>query len=235
MNNVRQEILRRLIHEQNVSFNKLWDKKGESNKFAYHLKVLEEEGIITKNAKRYQLTNKGKKLAAYTEGADGKEAKFPVIAAIIIVFDKTKKKVLMTKRLKEPFYGYWGFIGGKIKFTQYIMECAEQELLEETGLKCNLELKGLFSSKTYHDNDLAFNHELFIIKGTNPKGKLIKKNREGECEWVKLEKVKTLNIFPNVPYSIKIVQSKNFRWIEADRFQKDGVFTSMHKLKDLKI
>lgn len=235
MNSARQEILRRLIHEQNVSFNKLWNKKGDSNKFAYHLKVLEEDGIIAKKAKGYQLTNEGKKLAAYTEGADGTESKFPVIAVLVVVFDKAEKKILMTKRLKEPFYGYWGFIGGKIKFTQYIIECAEQELLEETGLKCELELKGLFSSKTYHDNDLAFNHELFIIKGTNPKGKLINKNREGECEWIALEKVKTLNMFPNVPYSIKIAQSKKFRWIEADRFQKDGIFTDMRTLKNTQL
>ena len=42
-------------------------------------------------------------------------------------------RVLLVRRAIEPFYGYWGFHGGKLKFNQYLLECAQQEILEETG------------------------------------------------------------------------------------------------------
>ncbi|MEK6615778.1 MAG: NUDIX domain-containing protein [Bacteroidota bacterium] len=138
----------------------------------------------------------------------------------------------MMQRKKEPFYGYWGFIGGKIKFDQYILECAKAELYEEAGLRCDLTLKGLFSSKTYHGTTIAYNHQLFIIMGKNPRGKLVGKTREGECKWISLPDVSSLQNFPNVKYSLQIAKSKRFRWIEADRMQKDDVFIGMKEYKN---
>ncbi|MEK6615779.1 MAG: hypothetical protein AABZ32_06675, partial [Bacteroidota bacterium] len=67
----------------------LWAKQGPSNKFAYHLTVLEEDGLIIKDAKGYSLTQEGKKRSAYLEGSTGEKAKFPIIAILIVVFDKS--------------------------------------------------------------------------------------------------------------------------------------------------
>ena len=115
------------------------------------------------------------------------------------------------------------------------MECAEQELREETGLECDLELKGLFSAKTYNNSELAYNHQMFIIKATNPRGTLIEKTREGINQWFSHDEIKELAIFPNVPESIKIIHSEHFRWVEADRFQERDVFKEFKVLKDREI
>lgn len=43
---IRRKILLRLIHKPGQTFNELWNKEGQSNKFAYHLKRLESDDFI---------------------------------------------------------------------------------------------------------------------------------------------------------------------------------------------
>ena len=100
-----------------------------------------------------------------------------------------------------------------------------ESIKKETGLTCDLELKGLFSAKTYIDDDFSYGHQLFIVKASNPQGELINKTEKGENKWVKREDIQKLKILPNIPHLIKIIQSKHFRWIEADRFQEEDNFT----------
>jgi 8-oxo-dGTP pyrophosphatase MutT (NUDIX family) len=138
----------------------------------------------------------------------------------------------MMRRTKEPFYGYWGFHGGKIKFTQFILECAKQELKEETGLTCDLELKGLHSFKTFNNKELSYNHELFIVKATNPRGRLNKVTREGENAWFTFDEMMRLAMFPDTPLSLKTVQGKGFRHIEAERFQENDTFKKIKVVSD---
>ncbi len=218
--NIQQRILRDLQYQPNLSFNRLWNKQGESNTFAYHLRVLEKKGLVRKTNKgEYSLTTNGKKHVAYISEEDGSFCEFPVVAVITIIFDKNK--VLLTHRTKEPFYGYWGLHGGKLRSKNYILEQARESILKETGLSCNVCLKGLFSSKTYINNAFAFNHQLFIIQATNPKGKLIVKTKKGVNKWFVKKEISKLHILPNAPTLVAIAQGKKFRWVEADRFQDD--------------
>lgn len=44
------------------------------------------------------------------------------------------EKVLLIKRGKPPFEGYWSLPGGSQEAGETLEECARRELLEETGL-----------------------------------------------------------------------------------------------------
>ena len=232
MNEVQQNVLRKLMHEPCMTFNELWNKEGESNKFAYHLKSLEGLGFIKKTDEGYKLTHMGKKHSTYIEGETGKVAKFPLVGVVIVIYDEEKKKFLMNKRAKEPFYGVWGFQGGKIKFDQYIYECANAEIMEETGLECDIELKGLSSFKTYNDGELSYNHQMFIVKATNPRGTLIESTREGKNEWFSIEEIDKLKSFSNVSLSIQTALGDKFRWVEADRMQENDEFKEINVLRN---
>lgn len=227
---MRDVILKKLIHHPGLSFNQLWGRDGESNKFAYHLKVLETDGLLKKSGSGYELTHLGKKVAAYVDGDSGKKSEFPIMGVIVVV--EKDGKYLMLQRQKEPFYGYWGFVGGKLKFSQYLMEAAADELKEETGLECDLELKGLFSSKTYNDDSLSYSHQMFIVKGTNPRGKLLSSTREGINRWIPFAEIRSMKTFPNILKTIEIIQCQGFRWLEADRLQKDDEFIDMRIIRD---
>lgn len=232
----QNNILSKLMYASSMTFNKLWNKEGESNKFAYHLKQLEQKGLVKHTDAGYALTHKGKEFAAYLKSVTGKTWKSPLVCIALMVINEKTNKVLMLQRAKEPWAGYCGFHGGKIDSSEYILESAER-CLKEIGLTGKLSLKGIFSSKTYEgkkeNKALSYNHQLFVIAATHLKGKLIKNTRKGTNVWVPLDKIKTQNIFPNSPLLLKIALSKKFRWIEADREQENDLFTGIEIKKDV--
>jgi len=220
----KQQILHKLMHVKSLSFNDLWDKNGESNTFAYHIKALLDQGLIEKTEERYVLSSEGKAHVALLDGETGKTEQTPLFGVLVVLVDNNN--LLFAKRLKHPFYGYYGMITGKIKFDENVLDAAKRELLEETGLEAELEIKGMYASKTFENNNLVFNNQLFVIKGINPSGKLIEKTREGECMWVPLSDINTLKVFPGIKKYLEMVNRNGFSWIEAVRELKDGVFVS---------
>lgn len=232
----QNNILSKLMYASSMTFNKLWNKEGKSNKFAYHLKQLEQKGLVKRADAGYALTHKGKEFTAYLKSVTGETWKSPLICIALMVINEKTNKVLMLQRAKEPWVGYCGFHGGKIDSSEYIFESAER-CLKEIGLTGKLSLKGIFSSKTYEgkkeNKKLSYNHQLFVITATHLKGKLIKNTRKGTNVWVPIDKIKTQNIFPNSPLLLKIALSKKFRWIEADREQENDLFTGIEIKKDI--
>lgn len=52
----------------------------------------------------------------------------------IVVFNKTKEKLLFCKREKEPYKGLYNFVGGKLEPDEASEAAAYRELYEETGI-----------------------------------------------------------------------------------------------------
>ena len=57
----------------------------------------------------------------------------PYVGVGVIVF--RDQEVLLVKRDKEPNKGQWSIPGGKQKIGETLVEAAQRELLEETGVK----------------------------------------------------------------------------------------------------
>ena len=227
---LQREILLKLIHNPSLSFNQLWAKQDNSNKFAYHLKRLEETGLIRKNKTHYQLTDEGRKLSAFIEGDSGHKAEMPTLTHVLMV--KKDNKILCQKRLKEPFYGYWGFISGKINFGLNLFECAQRDLEEETGLKAkDITLKGLEQVKTYEKDKLLFHHYMVIIEINNPQGQLKKKTHKAEHSWLTLDQFKEKERFPEIWLTLYF--SNKFTILEAERYMEDGKFTGCKLIKKI--
>ena len=225
MSNVRESIILKLMHEPGMRFNELWAKEGTSNNFAYHLKTLEDDGLIIKSGEQYELTEKGKQESNYIEGSTGKKVKQPLLGVIILI--TREDKFLCLKRKKEPFFGVVGFIGGKINFNQTPLEAAKDELLQEAGLQVPLQIKGIQSYKTYNNGKLAYNHQMFTFVGKYDGSQLIADNREGTLHWFTKEELAKEKVFPNAQWGIDMVGQKGFTWITADRVQENGEFTEI--------
>ena len=115
---------------------------------------------------------------------------FPIIAVVTLI--ERGNEYLMLNRNKEPFHGFWGLPGSKLSSTDYILEGAVKALTEDTGLDCDAQLKGLFSSKTFIGNEFAYNHQLFVIHATNPRGTLIETTKKGAYTWVHKDAIQEL-------------------------------------------
>lgn len=222
---LEREILLKLIHNPHLKFNELWAKNGESNTFAYHVNKLEREGYIEKdNEGGYGLTVEGKKMSAFIEGDTGLRADLPTPTVVLLV--KNNDQWLCQKRLKEPFFGYWGFVSGKINFGQNIFECATRDLLEETGLHSkSWKLKCLEQVKTFEGDKLLFHHLLFTLITEDFTGELKDRTHKAEHKWMTLDQYAHLECFPSDILLNYIVPAEKPLLIEAERFMKDGKFS----------
>ncbi len=227
-----KSILLKLIHTPEAGYNELWNKEGESNAFAYHIKKLEEQGLVFKKENgRYSLTQEGKKQSAFVEGDTGEKAAFPTMTVLMLV--KKNNQFLCHLRLKEPFYGYWGFPAGKINFGQNLYDCATRDLQEEAGLIAKeWTLKALEQVKTYNEhNELIFHHYIFHVFTEQFTGELKTQTHKARNEWLTLDEYKQKNIFPSEKFFKYIIPATTPVLIEADRFMKDGKFTDMKLTK----
>lgn len=53
---------------------------------------------------------------------------------LIVVYDQNEQKLLMCKRVKEPYKDMLNFVGGKIEKNENGIDAAYRELEEETGI-----------------------------------------------------------------------------------------------------
>lgn len=78
----------------------------------------------------------------------------------IVVFNKTKDKILFCKRVKDPYKGRYNFVGGKVETGESSAHAAYRELEEETGIsRCHIILHRLMDI-TYYYQDLIL--EFFV-------------------------------------------------------------------------
>lgn len=104
--------------------------------FETHLKALVAIKYIYKYDEDYSLTMEGKEFANTMDTENHKIEKQPKVSVLLIPVKKEKgeKYFLVQQRLKEPYYGYFGFMSGKVRYGETIFEAAKRELKEETGL-----------------------------------------------------------------------------------------------------
>ncbi len=56
---------------------------------------------------------------------------------VILVFNEKEDKILMCKRVKEPYKGKFNLVGGKVEQDEDELHAAYRELKEETGITDN--------------------------------------------------------------------------------------------------
>ncbi|MBI4144875.1 NUDIX domain-containing protein [Candidatus Woesearchaeota archaeon] len=219
---IQRSIILKLIHNPSLSFNELWDKQGESNKFAYHVNKLEAVGLIVKiDDGKYRLTDEGRKLSAFIEGDTGGQAAFPTLTIFQLVWHDGK--LLCQKRLKEPFYGTWGFVSGKQNFGWNIIECAKRDLKEETDLEADVyTIKGIEQVKTFDNGKLLFHHFLIAVETHDPKGTLKAKTHKAEHVWLTPGEYKAKPKFPETWPLDDLFYNKKFQIVEGERTLDNG-------------
>ena len=95
--------------------------------FDYHLQKLLQQNLILKSKSKYELSTVGQSISPYLE-----IEKQPIGAVVLAIFKANK--VVLIKRDKHAFQGYWAIPGGKINFGETAEQAAERICLNETGL-----------------------------------------------------------------------------------------------------
>jgi 8-oxo-dGTP pyrophosphatase MutT (NUDIX family) len=198
-------ILRHLLFKPQAGFSELQRATDlTSDHFNFHIKKLIEEGYVEKLEKHYRLTNKGKEYANRMDTDENEIEKQPKVSVAITLErknDKGEREFLFQQRKKNPYFDFWGRMGGKVRWGESVIEAADRELKEETGLEAEFEYKLLYHKRDFSKTTgkLLEDKIFFCVYSTDFSGELIEEFEGGINRWMTVEE------FHSVPKRFKSV------------------------------
>ncbi|MDB5166035.1 MAG: putative hydrolase [Candidatus Saccharibacteria bacterium] len=210
---VRWQILDDLRHRESARYSDLQKPSGlDSDVFKFHIKNLLANGWIQKNdTGEYALTAAGKEFANNLDDDRRTTKKQPKLSIIIHAkrTNSGREEFLFQKRQRNPYWGYWGHIGGAIPWGQEPEDVAASELLKQTGLKATLSLKAFYRQRDYAkgSGDLLEDKLFVIIDATDVQGVIQNDWPGGHSAWMTLSEVQAAEpYFLSIPHVIKMIQ-----------------------------
>ncbi|MDD5417622.1 MAG: NUDIX domain-containing protein [Candidatus Nanoarchaeia archaeon] len=223
---IRKEIFRKLMYKKNLSFSQLMDKKVRSNHFNYHLSELIKAGIIKKENFLYSLTKKGDKIAVYFD-TESSDIYMPPFTSVAVALRKDNE-ILLSRLEKGPFKNCWAISAvGRLKEGEGLKESAYRQTIERTGYTPkDLELKIIYSIKTYYRRKILSQHLHFIFNCKNFTGKLKETTKDRTNKWVKIKDLRRYNIFLENITTLKHIDNGGITYLEIVRRHDGKKFTS---------
>lgn len=182
-------ILRHLLFTPSAGFAELQKQTGlTSDHFNFHIKKLVETGYVEKANSKYSLTVKGKEYANRLDTDENEIEKQPKVSVALTV-ERTidgRREFLAQQRLKQPYYGFWGRLGGKVRWGESFEDAARRELKEETGLDGTFTFELVFRKRDYKkdSNELLEDKVFIIMHCDNATGELIEEFEGGRNQWM---------------------------------------------------
>lgn len=207
---VQMQILRELVFNPDAKFSQLNISGVSNDHFSYHIRVLQEKMLIVKSEEGYCLSEKGKIYSTKIDTSSMKLEKQPKVSVLVsAVLKKSKRKYYaIQQRLKEPYYGYYGFITGKVKWGETIDEAALRELDEEMGLTGKPKLSFILHEMVYKkDGEMLEDKYFHCVTVEVSDDTLVTKGEGCENSW--FTKTGFMNLDPKYHSEEKI-----FRWFE---------------------
>jgi len=183
-------ILRHLLFVPEANFSEIQKSSGlSSDHFNFHIKKLLEEGYVEKIEKHYRLTRKGKEYANRMDTDENEIEKQPKISVAVTLERRGKngeREFLFQQRKKNPYYDFWGRVGGKIRWGETIIEAANRELKEETGLEATFEYRLLYHKRDFdkRTKELLEDKIFLCVYATEFAGELKEEFEGGINRWM---------------------------------------------------
>lgn len=191
-------ILRELLFIPQAGFAQLQKQtKLTSDHFTFHINRLMELGFITRTGHGvYGLSAKGKEYANRLDTDERtveRQGKIAVLIVPVRTGQDGARAYMVQRRLKHPFWGYYGFMTGKLRWGETILAGAARELVEETGMTADLSVAALYHKMDYDtDGESLEDKHFYVIRAINPRGTMNETFEGGENSWCSADKVSSL-------------------------------------------
>ena len=204
------QILRELIFHPNSKFTTLNLYKISNDHFSYHINKLLKDNLIQKEGNGYSLTKHGKIFSAKMDTTNAKDEKQPKVSVMIRAIIKKEKKLYyaIQKRMKEPYFGFYGFMTGKIKWGEKVSEAVERELMEEMHLSGKIIPAYILHEMVYDKDGNMLEDKFFHAVTVVIKKDTLEKNELG-CQNQWMTKEEFLKVEPKYHNEMEI-----FNWFE---------------------
>ena len=139
----------------------------------------------------------------------------PLSVAVGAVVDNGK--ILMIKRERGDYSGFWALPGGKIEQGEHVSDAAIREVKEEASIETNFqEYSGIVSE--------IFGQKQFMLHVVELKTteKSVSGGSEGEVDWVELDSLEELDVVPSDLKIIEEVVMGNGGYYECEMSESDG-------------
>jgi ADP-ribose pyrophosphatase YjhB (NUDIX family) len=198
----KHRICELFVRSKKLRFSDIEKAVGiKSNTLTYHLNSMVKEGTLQKEDDEYMLSAHGEKLLPFfahiTQKITG--GCLPVVLAAIV----KDSQILLLKRKRRPYQGYWGMPGGKLHLEESIEECAMREAKEETGLDCSFSHIATIVHERVKESEVFKHAFLIFFVVLKPKKGELKESEEGTLEWFPLKTLQPSRIIPSDYHMIK--------------------------------
>jgi len=135
-------------------------------------------------------------------------------------------KILLIKRVKNPYKDHWSLPAGKVEFGEHPNEAALREVKEETNLDCDFEgFKGI-ASEILHKNEEKVFHSVMYVCRLRPLHTNMVETKEGQLKWFGFNELDNINMIPSDRDMIKefIVKDKNIQLHKIKMIDDNGKY-----------
>jgi len=225
LNKIQFHIVKALFLRDGQRFAELNAKDVSNDHFSYHLRKLTKDGYIHKDdAGNYHLTTKGKTAALFLDTQDQKYISQGFVACRVVLCRDNNgvKEYLIQRRSKVPFKGYLAEPGGKILWGETVVESAQRNMFEQTGLECDMELKGQIHIHDLYDNNIVQDKFFFVLKARVVSGTLQDSGPTGTNHWMtEAEILQDPKVHKGVAEIHKIAAANDFSFCEVTHTTTD--------------
>jgi ADP-ribose pyrophosphatase YjhB (NUDIX family) len=224
IHDAQTSILRELLFRPAAGYAQLQKPTNlTSDHFNFHIRQLVETGYVEKVSRgKYRLTSRGKEYSNKLDTDANVIERQPKSAVILAI--RKGGKWLFQQRLKHPYFEFYGFPSGKIRWGETIIETAARELMEETGLTADYEYKGIYHEQVFQaETGEQLEDKIFhVILCTNPRGDLKQQFEGGRNAWMSLAEVaKEPKKFESYEFEANIAMGKMDMVERTVKYSKD--------------
>jgi 8-oxo-dGTP diphosphatase len=123
----------------------------------------------------------------------------PILATLGYILSPDRSQLLMIHRNKRPgdlHYGKYNGLGGRLEAGEDVATCMRREIQEESGLFADhMVLRGTISWPGFGKHGEDWFGFIFLIKSWH--GEAHDGNAEGTLEWVPLDRLLSLSLWPS--------------------------------------
>jgi hypothetical protein len=158
---MENKILELFLFKNELKFSEIEKLlKTRSNKLAYHLKNLQEKGILMKNKDKYSLSEIAEHQIPYITNKK-------VIIPIVLIKIGKDNKIFLINREKRPFKGYLALPGGRLMLGESIKSAAIRIMKEKHNIKIQFkEIKNISIESVIKNEKIIHSFLIILISAT---------------------------------------------------------------------
>lgn len=219
LHQIQRDILNILLYSKSARFTDLNVHELSNDHFSFHIKKLVGRDLIMKDTDgNYILTNTGKSFVTSMDFRKNIHEQRQKIIGMVILTQKIEgvEKILTQKRLRNPYFDYYGLPTTRIPRGNKFTEVIKSELLENTGFTCDIDLIGIEHKMDYSiEQELLEDNIFFIYKAKNVSGSLKNEFYAGTNHLMTKEEVmKKEYVFGNVAVALRFLESEHIDFEE---------------------